>query len=420
MMYKIQITLLLCLGACGLKAQENSPYSRYGIGLLKAQENIASRGMGGTSVADNNGFLVNPTNPATFASFKMTTYQLGLEGSLFTVTNNSTSNKTGGLGLSYINMGIPLAKDKAGMSFGLLPYSRVKYNMQQQDSIPGISQVLYNYFGGGSIQKAYIGAAYKHKGFSLGATFGYLFGTYQNNVSQQFVDSLQILTSDILSRNLLNGVTWQVGALYEHTFEKERFLNIGVSYHTKADLNASRDKLWYSAFGDVTQNIYEYRADSVTNQKGTVNLPSNLGVGLLYGTETWRIGIDYLRSDWSKFKSFGQADAFQASSTLRLGGSYTPDANEALNYWKRLTYRAGAYYVVEPIYLNSTSFSTKALTAGLGYPIRRTNLSIGQINAAFDVGQRGTLSNGLVKESFTRFAVGITVNDKWFVKRRYD
>jgi hypothetical protein len=60
------------------------------------------------------------------------------------------------------------------------------------------------------------------------------------------------------------------------------------------------------------------------------------------------------------------------------------------------------------------------MTLGIGYPIRRTNLSIGQINASLELGRRGVAENGLVRESFTRFSVGLTFNDKWFIKRRYD
>ena len=149
-----------------LFAQENSPYSRYGIGLRQAQENIANRGMGGTSIADASKVLINPENPASYSSLKLTSYQLGLSGSLFNIKSATTANRTGGFGLSYVNLAFPVGKH-TGISFGLLPVSRVKYNMRQQTTIPNVSEVVNDYFGAGSIQKVYFGAAHEYKGFSL-------------------------------------------------------------------------------------------------------------------------------------------------------------------------------------------------------------------------------------------------------------
>jgi hypothetical protein len=230
MMRRTIIVFILSLIMLPAIAQENSPYSRYGIGLLKEQENIANRGMGGTSIADLSPILVNNLNPASYASLRLTTYQLGLEGAMFTVRNETTSNRTGGAGLSYMNVGVPLIQDKAGLSFGLLPFSRVKYNMQANDSVPGISKVLNDFFGGGSIQKAYIGAGYKYQGFSLGANVGFVFGNYQNNSQATFVDTLQILTSDIVNRTIVRGITWEIGAIYELELPKDNFLNVGLTY----------------------------------------------------------------------------------------------------------------------------------------------------------------------------------------------
>jgi hypothetical protein len=51
-------------------AQDNSPYSRYGIGDLVPQTNIFTRGMGGVSAAYIDNFSINFSNPASFSSFQ--------------------------------------------------------------------------------------------------------------------------------------------------------------------------------------------------------------------------------------------------------------------------------------------------------------------------------------------------------------
>src|SRR4051812_27242222 len=45
-------------------AQENSPYSRYGLGDVVPNQNMANRGMAGVSIADTNIFSANLKNPA--------------------------------------------------------------------------------------------------------------------------------------------------------------------------------------------------------------------------------------------------------------------------------------------------------------------------------------------------------------------
>ena len=146
---KVFLTVLFELLFIGYThAQENSPYSRYGLGNLKLTENVVNRGMGGVSIADDNNLTVNPTNPASFANLRMTAYQVGIEGSSINVRNSDASNRTGSMSLSYVNLGFPLSKH-VGVSFGLMPQTRSKFQMEQSDSLDGISKVTNHYYGGG-------------------------------------------------------------------------------------------------------------------------------------------------------------------------------------------------------------------------------------------------------------------------------
>ncbi len=161
------VALISSLSIFNTFAQENSPYSRYGLGNLKSADNVANRGMGGVSIADDNFFIANPNNPASFAGLKLTSFQIGIEGVSVNVRNSSVSNRTGSMGLSYVNLAFPITKN-VGLSFGLIPQTRAKYAMSETNMIDGISKVDYNYYGGGGTQKLYVGAAYKYKEYSVG------------------------------------------------------------------------------------------------------------------------------------------------------------------------------------------------------------------------------------------------------------
>jgi len=410
---------LLLLPGFTLQAQENSPYSRYGIGNLKDNQNIANRGMGGISLADNSTLIVNPGNPATYTGLKLTSYQFGLEGSRIGVRNATTANQTGYASLSYVNVGIPLSQ-KIGVSFGLIPVSRSKYSMEQESTLP-FSKVINSYYGGGGTQKIYVGGAYRLGDFSIGVNTGYLFGNLVNTSDNKFEDTLKILSNSITTRTTLGGLFWQLGAHMDKALSKEYRLKAGITYTGAQNLRARRETYWQTFFGDVTDPLYTTIVDSVNEVKGKVQLPAIMGAGVMFTNgDFWQVGAEASYSDWTAYRSYGNADSMGNSYVFRLGAGITPDVNSVNSYFKRVTYRLGAYTGRDPLRFRQTSLSRSAITAGVGFPIRRTNLSIGQINAGLEIGRRGTTDNGLLREGFTRFAVGITLNDKWFVKRRYD
>jgi len=39
---------------------------------------------------------------------------------------------------------------------------------------------------------------------------------------------------------------------------------------------------------------------------------------------------------------------------------------------------------------------------------------------AFKIGQLGETNNGLIKETYFKVVLGATINDRWFIKRKYD
>jgi len=141
---------------------------------------------------------------------------------------------------------------------------------------------------------------------------------------------------------------------------------------------------------------------------------------MLKNGDYWQVGADFTTSNWSNYSYDAKTDSTNRTWYLKIGGAITPDVNSINNTLKRMTYRIGAYHGQDIFRFKNESMKRSAITAGFGYPIRRTNLSIGQINFALEVGSRGTTNNGLIKETYNRFCVGLTLNDKWFVKRKYD
>jgi hypothetical protein len=67
--------------------------------------------------------------------------------------------------------------------------------------------------------------------------------------------------------------------------------------------------------------------------------------------------------------------------------------------------------------LAHTDLTYYAVTLGASFPFKR---STNGIHTALELGSLGTQANGLVKENFVRFTIGMSLSDRWFVKRKYD
>lgn len=393
--------------------KENSPYSRFGVGEVCNGANTFLKGMANTSSAYASSFNVNTENPASYSYLTLTTYEAGASGNTRTVLGSTDKYKTGSANLAYMDIGIPLGK-YAGMAIGLKPVTRVYYYLTDTSMVDSFGKAVKSYQGDGSLNQGFIGFAGKYKGLSLGFNFGYVFGTTITINSLEPTDeSNKVLSSQFYTRTKTGGVYWNLGAMYQHDLNDKLFLRGGATLTLSQQLNASRDKYWIS---------YLYQADtalSLTDVKGKIQMPMSYSAGLqLVGNNKWSTSINYAATNWSNYTNYGTTDSLAATSyKLSVGAEYTPDAASIDNYLQKVTYRIGGYYGKDPVMLRGTQLDYYAVTAGCTLPFRK---NISRVHMSLEVGSRGTKANGLVRENFVRFGVGLSLNDKWFIKRKYD
>jgi hypothetical protein len=111
----------------------------------------------------------------------------------------------------------------------------------------------------------------------------------------------------------------------------------------------------------------------------------------------------------------------QNSLQFAAGMQYTPKYNAIGDGsgWKTIRYRAGVRYNSGALVLKGQAISELGMTFGVGIPLKRP-YAMPYMNVTGEIGQRGDVSNGLVRERYTRITVGFTLNDRWFIKRKYD
>ena len=151
------------------------------------------------------------------------------------------------------------------------------------------------------------------------------------------------------------------------------------------------------------------------------SLPSSVTVGLGIGEKNkWFLGGEFEQSETSNFfnNSFRTAGVqFIDSSSFRAGGFYIPNYNSITSYFERITYRAGFRYEELGLRISSQDINEFGISFGVGLPARR---NISNLNLTFEYGQRGTTEANLVQENFFNVGISLSLNDVWFLKRKFN
>ena len=420
----ILLLLMMFLLALQGKAQENSPYSRYGLGDFVPGQNILNRGMGGLSSAFADYSSVNFTNPASYASLKITTFDIGLDYNSRSLRALNPPRKFNSAYLipSYMQIGLPLSKKKNwGMNIGLRPITRINYDILLNTRISGIDSAQYSYLGNGGTYQAFTGMAYGTKNLSIGFNAGYMFGNKEYSTRLSFVnDTINYKTTNSADTTRFGGLFFNAGIQYKIKLNKKTILRLGfhgnLSTSMKATRNISRETIAYNPNAGVVviDSIY-----SSQDQKGTIVHPSSWGAGFMFeGENMWMFGGEIGVANWADYRYFGTADKMVNNWTGRIGGQFVPDFKSS-NYWQRVTYRIGASFGPDNVQLNK-AIPQYMFSFGTGLPVRR-NVYTNQyttINTAFELGFRGNKSND-IRENIFRFSLGLSLSDIWFNKPKY-
>ncbi|MGB3948322.1 MAG: hypothetical protein WBM13_10070 [Bacteroidia bacterium] len=424
----------------------SSPYSRYGIGDMGGKGFGQNLAMAGTSIAMQNDttamFFINSNNPASYANYRLTAAEVGTNVSLTQLQSSSTKQSVNNASLSYISLAIPLKK-WWGASVGLMPYSSVGYKVSDQQTITGAGDVNFVYEGSGGINQVYFGNGIKPfytlkkakalKHLSLGANASYLFGS-SNNVKRSVFDGTYFFNTRSGTTTRVADIYLDYGLQYAYSIDsingrelKDKVkLLFGATFANETPINATIDSLTYNYYLS-SQNI-EYGKDTVQNVqnvKGEIIFPKSIGVGIGFKKgDKLIVAADYRMQYWSTYKAFDKSQKLKNGSSISVGAQYTPNskANGKGSYAKRINYRAGFRYVQTPLELKNTALNEYSLTAGLGFPVGRSFLlqNFSMINIGLELGQRGTTDNGLIKQQFIKCTIGVTINDRWFVKPKFD
>ncbi|MFD2822943.1 hypothetical protein ACFS5M_04635 [Lacinutrix iliipiscaria] len=436
-MIKKLVLVFIAIIAIQSQAQEGtaSPYSFYGIGSLKFKGTVENRSMGGLSIYTDS-IHVNLRNPASYGGNNLAIYNdegrpmkfsVGGSHTSTKLKSDSSSDRVSSSTFDYLSIALPIGK--LGVGFGLLPYTSVGYKLENFEDNGDLST---RFSGEGGINKTYLSLGYQiTDGLSIGVDANYNFGNIKGStIKYVYNDEGELVQyqSRENNRSDLSGLNFNLGLLYKTKIKGKLELVSGLTYSPKSDLKSRNERSFNtitinnSTGQEFVVNTIEADLESQDLKETKLVLPSKFSFGVGIGQpRKWFVGAESTFLQTSKFENelYSSVNtSYENSSTFSFGGFYIPNYNSFRGYWKRIVYRAGFRTEKTGLKINGESINEFGMSFGVGLPVGNNLLS--NMNLGFEFGKRGTTNKNLIKENFINFQLSLSLNDRWFQKRKFD
>jgi len=426
-----------------------SPYSSQGIGDISFYGDAYFSGLGGASVAMIDSSQANLYNPSSYAflSKGLPLFSVGLSHNETEFIQDDVKARDRFTSITHMSLIVPFG-DRFGLAFGLKPFSRTGYEINNAEVVDGDS-IFYDYTGGGEIQEFLVGFSFKlvnsfnHK-FALGANGIRYFGRLENE--RMAYRKLNQQISGAYDQQFLQARSfgYELGGTYRYTPSSNHTFTMGAYYKANQQLNISsaQTRVYFSQFSNINtyDTIIPYNA---TN--GSIDMPSKLTAGMAYEFKASRDSInrsgrlpsflitaEYTTENWSNYrKTVGtviENPNFFDTYTARVGMQFLPhrsimDRSTYIKSFQKWSYRVGAFLSQSPYEIGGGQVEDRGVSFGVGVPIV-LNRAVSSLNLSVNYTQRGVASNpNVMRENFVGINFGLNIApsyDRWFTKYELD
>lgn len=425
----------------------NSPYSRYGFGILSDRSMGFNKGMAGVSQGFRDGQIVNVANPASYSAVDSITALFDFGFSVYNGNYKMGELQQNAKNSSFDYLAFHFrAAHHLGLAIGVLPYSNIKYSFESSSTkVDGSESTTTNttYDGDGGLHQAFFGLGWQPlKTLSIGANVGYLFGDYSHITTASFSDA--DVYSNIRGYTAsISTYTLDLGLQYNYRINKRNNITFGFTYGLGHDIDNRAQRYTRK----VNSSLQSTSADTIT-LSNAFQLPVSFAGGVTYSYKNiWKVGADFELQKWSDCRfpttlETNDNDRFKSVSGLlndrmkiSLGGMYTPN-EYSRNYLNRIQYKAGAYYSRSYANADFTGLISDkpyefGISAGVSLPIdnknawrlrSKVNITAQWIHTNIPYAdasvykQSGIISKQTLQENYLKLCIGLTFSETWFQK----
>lgn len=390
----------------------NSPYSRYGLGLLSDQSTGITRSMGGIGAGFRYPNTLNLKNPASYSTVDTLTFIADLG---FTLQNgnfgeNGVRVNARNASISHMAMQFRILP-KVGMTIGFLPFSNVGYSFSGSELVrrdeDGEITATNTYSGTGGVRQFMGGLGWRPtQWLSVGMNASYLTGDITHAVSNTYS------TSDVQSRYKtyytdMAALKLDFGLQGTVPFRNDNSLVLGLSFTPAQKLESDTYVTDIHSSSDTT------RIDDA------FSLPELFSAGFTYKWKNRMIGADVSYQTWSKAKFFGQKTGSDRLS-VAAGFMIKPD-DMSRNLFKRTSYQIGfnasqSYFSVG----NGKGPMQFGVSAGFSMPITTSYNSMSYLHVSGEYVRVQPMEKGMITENYIRLNLSVTFMERWFMKLMVD
>ena len=426
-----------------------TPFSSQGVGDVSFYGDAYFMGMGGVTAPLIDSSQTNLYNPSSYSFLGqgLPLFSMGIAHQESTFRQGEISAQDRFTSITHMSLTIPFG-NRFGMAFGLKPFSRAGYEINNSQVLPNNDSIFYDYTGKGEIQEFLFGFSIimvkrlNHQ-LGIGGNVKRYFGRIETQRRAYFVNNFS--ESGALEDGFLRArdFGYDLGFTYRYSPSSKHVLTLAGSYQVGGDIQMERTRtaLYFGEFGNTSS--YDTVSPS-TRYNGTVVLPENLKLGFAYEYKaskdtsarrrgrlpSFLIAGEYSSAPWSiyneSFDNFvSPTFSFFDSQSYRAGMQYIPHRDPAersayIKSFQKWSYRAGVFAVATPNMSNNEQVMNFGTSIGIGIPIV-LNRAVSTINLSGTYGQQGARAGaGSLSENYFGFNFGVNIApsyDKWFRKQ---
>lgn len=128
------------------------------------------------------------------------------------------------------------------------------------------------------------------------------------------------------------------------------------------------------------------------------------------------VNMDYEKAFWENSQQADLYGSYLNQEEFKLGFSYRKEKNMR-SYFDRIQFSTGLNYDTGFLEIDNKRIENKSISVGASLSIENTFL---MLNISYSYGQRGRISNGLIKENYHKLSLNLSLDGIWFVKRKFD
>jgi len=388
----------------------SSPYSLYGLGNLYDSDFGSLPSIGSSGIALPSTSFINNLNPASLGYMPQNHFMFDIGGKAITTIYQSGSREESrnNFQFSHLAFAFPVTKN-SGLSFSLRPYSSSTFKISNLE-LPIIDSQESYYLtaqGSGGLNNLDVSYGYRFgKKLTVGATASLLFG---NTVDDRTFTVMNSITT-IHKKTDYNGVRATLGAQYRI----DSTLTIAATFKVPSQIKASK----VQSVQAIANGVVSVVESDTPSDVDDYYLPSEFGIGISKRFKNnLNMTLDYEKSLWNETNQAELYGNFVNQDRYALGFTYYGAKKNIRKYSDRIQYAAGLNFDTGYLEIDGKRVNNAAISFGVTLPIENT---FSAINISYSYGQKGMVSENLIKENYHKISINLSLDGIWFIKRKIE